>query len=233
MNPKLGVTVILALGGSVVHPKEGIDVRLLQRFRTLIEKHLRRGTKFVFVVGGGALCREFLTAARRIRPLSKTEADWLGIHTTWPNAELVRLVFGKQAASKIITSEESVPSKLTHPVTVSGGWRPGWSTDYVAVKIAEKLGVQTTLIAGKPAFVYDKNPDKFKDARPQEVMTWKDYRKLIPKKWVAGAHAPVDPSAARLAAKSGLTCIVLDGKNFKNLDALLSGKKFQGTIISR
>lgn len=223
--------IILALGGSVVHPKEGIDVSLLRRFRALVEKHLRRGTKFVLVIGGGALCREFLAAARAVRPLSNTEQDWLGIHTTWPNAELVRLVFGKYAAPKLITSETAVPSRLKYSVTVSGGWRPGWSTDYVAVRVANILGSKAALIAGKPAFVYDKDPDKFKDAKPQKEMTWAKYRKIIPKTWQAGSHAPVDPMAAALAAKKDLTCVVLDGKNLKNLDSLLSGKNFQGTVI--
>ena len=115
-------------------------------------------------------------------------------------------------------------------MTIAAGWRPGWSTDYVALQIAADLGVKEAIIAGKPDYVYDKDP-KYPGAKKFEVLSWRDYGKLVPKKWKPGLHAPVDPVGAALAAKEGIKAIVMDGRDLKNFDALLKGKEFKGTIV--
>jgi uridylate kinase len=85
---------------------------------------------------------------------------------------------------------------------------------------------------GKPDYVYTSNPDKNKFAKPIKKMNWKDYFKLIPKKWTPGMHAPIDPIAAKLAKKEKLPVIIASGKNFKNLKNILNNKNFKGTLIS-
>ena len=41
-------TVVVALGGSIVHP-DGIDVEFLKKFKKFIKPFIKKGTKFVFV----------------------------------------------------------------------------------------------------------------------------------------------------------------------------------------
>ena len=62
-------------------------------------------------------------------------------------------------------------------------------------------------------------------------MTWTKYRRLIGGEWKPGMKAPVDPVAAGLASKLKMTAIVTRGTNLRNLENILRGKKFKGTII--
>lgn len=72
---------------------------------------------------------------------------------------------------------------------------------------------------------------KFSDARPIERISWDDYLKLIGGKWMPGLRVPFDPVASKLAKKIGLKVIICHGHNFKNLDNILQGKEFVGTVI--
>lgn len=224
-----GKTVVVALGGSIVHP-EGIDVRYLKSFKKFVEKFLRRGKKFVLVVGGGRLARVFQNAAHEVSPLANEDKDWIGIHATRLNAHLLRTIFRKIADPVVFDARGKI-KKLKYPVTIASGWRPGWSTDFVAAAIAADLKIPEFVVAGKPAFVYHKDPVLHKDAKPYKKIGWREYRKLIPKKWIPGSHAPVDPVAARLAGRRKLKSVIVNGRDLKNFERLLKGEDFRGTII--
>ncbi|RJP43769.1 UMP kinase [Candidatus Parcubacteria bacterium] len=229
MKYKFRRLVIVALGGSVVCP-DAIDSRFIREFKKFVEKNIKRGKRFLLVVGGGRICREYQDAASRVAPLADEDKDWLGIHVSRLNAHLIRTVFRKIANPIVIDARHKV-KKLTRPVTVAGGWRPGWSTDYVATALAYDFGAREVIVAGKPDYVYDRDPHKGKGAKSFRTLTWTRYQRLIPGKWTPGFHSPVDPVAARLAQKKKLKAIVVDGRNLKNFENLLSGKSFRGTVI--
>ena len=229
-----GKRIVVDLGGSIIYPANapsGIDTRFLQKFKKFLEKYTRKGIKFVLVVGGGNICRVYQKAAMEIAPLDNEDKDWLGIHVTRLNAHFVRTIFRRTANPVVIDARGKIKS-LDYPITVGGGWRPGWSTDYVSTALAHDFGCGEVIIAGKPSHVYDKNPDLFKDAKPFTEMTWPEYRKLIPRKWIPGFHSPVDPVAARFADENKIKAIIMDGRDLKNFDVLLGGKEFKGTIIA-
>lgn len=229
MSYRFGKTVVIALGGSVMYP-EDIDWQFLRRFRAFVRGFARRGTRFIIVTGGGRLARTFQEAAGKIAQVTDEDKDWLGIHATRANAHLLRTVF-REVADPAVINERGKVRKPRYPVTVASGWRPGWSTDYIALRIAADLGLKEAVIAGKPDRVYDKDFTKHKDAKAYSAMSWKEYRRLVPSKWKPGLHAPVDPVGAKLAHKEGLAAIVVSGKNLKNLGTMLRGKEFTGTII--
>jgi uridylate kinase len=229
MKYKFSKTVVVALGGSIVHP-DGIDVQFLKDFKKFLAPFLKRGIKFVLVVGGGKLARNFQEAAEKVAKVTDDDKDWIGIHATRLNGHLLRTVF-REVADPVVIDMRGRINKLKHPVTIAAGWRPGWSTDYVAMRIAADFGVREAVIAGKPAYVYNKDFTKYADAVPFYELTWREYRKLIPAKWVPGLHAPVDPVGAALGAREGVKAIIIDGRNMKNFAALLNGKEFKGTII--
>jgi uridylate kinase len=228
MSHKFGSVVVISLGGSVVAP-HGVNVRFIREFKRVVERFATRGTRFVLVVGGGRLSRDYQRTARELAKVTDADGDWIGIYATRLNATLVRVVFGKRAAPALVEHPEKV-RKLTHPVTVAGGWKPGWSTDFVTTLIARNLGVKEVINVGKPPFVYDKNPDVYKDAQPLREMSWREYRAQTPKKWKPGFSAPVDPVAAKFCEKNKLTMFVV-GADLKNLSRLLKGEEFEGTII--
>ena len=230
MRHQFGKTVVIALGGSIMYP-DAIDASFIKDFKSFIEKFTKQGMRFVIVVGGGRVARVYQEAAMAVGSITDEDKDWLGIHATRMNAHLIRTVFRKIANPVVIDSRGRV-KKLAHPVTVGGGWQPGWSTDYVATALAQDFEISEVVIVGKPDFVYDKDPHKFRDAKPLPELSWKEYRKLIPGKWTPGFHSPVDPVAAKLGEKADIKAIIVNGKDLKNIEALLKGKDFKGTLIS-
>ena len=117
------------------------------------------------------------------------------------------------------------------PVVVGAGWKPGWSTDYDAALLAKRFGVKTVVNLTNTDLIYDKDPRKFKNAKPIPHMTWDDVLRVVGKKWNPGMNTPFDPVAAKLAKKLNLTVVSCHGENLKNLDNILNGKNFVGTII--
>jgi len=216
---KSDITVI-ALGGSLIVPHlsdtGGIDVAFLKKFRTFILQETKKGKQFVIVAGGGKTSRVYQKAIKKIVNMANDDSDWLGIASTNLNAELLRIIF-KQAGNKIL---------------ISGGLQPGWSTDYVAVKLAQEHGAKNVIIAGDVAYVYEKDPKKFPQAKALPELSWREYEKLIPKKWIPGSSSPLDPVATQLAKKLKLKVKIIKGTDLKNFQKAIEGKKFKGTIIS-
>ncbi|OGL61974.1 hypothetical protein A3C09_01440 [Candidatus Uhrbacteria bacterium RIFCSPHIGHO2_02_FULL_47_44] len=222
---------ILSVGGSLVVPKSGIDVKFLQDFKKLIVKHAKLGKRFVIVVGGGTTARNYQDAARRVGKLTRDDIDWLGIHATRLNGHLMRTVL-RDIANPIMVKDPTRPiGKWTEPVLVAAGWKPGWSTDYVATRLAKKVGATTIANLSNIDYVYTKDPNKFRNAKKIESISWKAFRKMVGDVWDPGMNVPFDPIASKLAEQCKMHVAIVNGTNIKNLDRLLSGKSFEGTQI--
>ena len=70
---------IIALGGSIICPKD-INTNFLRKFSLFIKKEVKKGNKFIIVIGGGNISRIYQEAASKITKLSDENKDWLGIH---------------------------------------------------------------------------------------------------------------------------------------------------------
>lgn len=221
---------VLSLGGSLIVPKEGIAVPFLARFKKLVARHVRRGRRFIIVCGGGATARTYQAAAGRIARPSRDELDYIGIAATALNAQLVRTLFGKMAHPSIITDPRS-PLPRSAAVVIGAGWRPGCSTDYDAVLLAKKFGAGTVVNFSNITYVYDKDPRDFADAKPLKALSWRDYCGKFGCRWKPGLNSPFDPVAAKAAKKAGLKVIVADGRDLANIDRIIAGQPFQGTVI--
>lgn len=221
---------VISLGGSLINPGQ-VDSIFLKNFKKLILSEVNKGNKFILITGGGALCRHYQDALRGIIKPSNEVLDWLGIYTTRVNARLVQLMFGPHASSEIVKNPEK---KLifNKKILVASGWKPGRSTDFVAVTLGKIYNAQTVINLSNIDYVYTKDPKKFKDAKKIERIPWTNFRKIVGNKWDPGKNAPFDPTAARLAQKLGLKVIIANGKNLKNLENILAGKQFIGTTIS-
>lgn len=226
---------VLSVGGSIIIPKTGFDIVFLKKFHQLILSRVKKGEKFVLVIGGGATCRAYQSALKQAVKVSDRDLDWLGIYTTWYNAEFVRLLFGKYAHSEVIKNPISklVTSKLvTRPVVIAGGWKPGCSTDKDAVLLAKNFSAKEVINLSNIEYVFDKDPKKFKNAKKIAKISWRDFRKnIVGYKWFPGKNAPFDPIAAGLAEKLKLKVCILKGTDLKEVKKVLEGKKFRGTII--
>lgn len=227
-------TFVLSLGGSLVVPPTGIDTQFLNDLNTFIRDQISsKKRRFFVVVGGGATTRQYQEAARTVRGsiIEDVDLDWLGIHATRLNAQMVRTIFRDIADPRVIKHYEII-LKIDAPLAIAAGWKPGWSTDYCAVTLAQDYGISTVINLTNIDQVYDKDPRKFPDAKPLTSSTWKDYRAMTGEKWIPGMNLPFDPIASRLADELGITVKILNGKNLPNLAEALDGKPFTGTIIS-
>lgn len=226
--------VVMSIGGSLIVPNGGIDTKFLSELNAFIREQLANNPnrQFFLVVGGGKIARKYRDAGREVigHELTEDDLDWLGIHATKLNAHLLRTIFRDIAHPYIIKHYEII-RKVSEPVVVAAGWKPGWSTDFDAVLLCDDYNVKEVINLSNIKKVYDKDPNKFKDAKAINKMNWKGFRKLVGDKWVPGMHAPFDPVAAKKAEELGVRVTVLSGHDFKNLENYFNGKKFEGTVI--
>jgi uridylate kinase len=224
-------TLVMSLGGSLIAP-DGIDVDFLKKFRQVILDYTKKGNRVVLICGGGNTSRYYQKMAKSVNTkITATNLDWIGIGATKLNAELVSAIFGDSAFESILNNP-SQPVKTRRRIIVGAGFKPGSSSDKDAVLAAQAFGAKTVINLSNITYVYDKDPSKFKDAKPQKQMSWKDFLKLVGNKWVPGAHVPFDPVASHLAHKLGIKLVVMKGSDLNNLKNFLRQEPFKGTLIS-
>lgn len=227
-------TIVLSLGGSLIVPNGGIDVKFLVEFNKFIRKQIAENNRRFFIVaGGGATARNYRDAgAGIVGEITQEDLDWLGIHATRINAHLIRTVFKDLAHPRIIDRYDRLEPDIVEPVVVASGWKPGWSTDFDAVLLAKMYGARMVINLSNVEMVYTKDPKKHPDALPIERTTWTYFRGLVGNDWTPGMNVPWDPVAARKAEAVGLTVIILKGNDISNLERLFNGRSFKGTVVS-
>lgn len=224
-------TIVISVGGSLVVPNGGIDTGFLKSFKRLVHQQIKRGWRFVIVVGGGGTARQYQAAARSIGKLTPEDVDWLGIHSTRLNGHLMRSIF-RDVAYPIMLKDPTTTLKRWHePVLIAAGWKPGWSTDYVATRLAKRFDAKILINLSNIDYVYDKDPRNHHDAQAIKQIGWKEFRAMVGHTWDPGMNVPFDPVASRLAHHSGISVVLMNGKNLPNLQRFFAKKVFAGTII--
>src|SRR3989344_362635 len=222
---------IISVGGSIIIPQTGFDIKFLKKFRRFILDRVGKGERLILVVGGGDTARRYQQALQAVANFSNEERDWMGIHALKVNAHFVRLLFRKQAYAEIVAN----PTKRVRTnksIMVAAGGKPGHSTDYDAVLLARTYGGQEGGYLSNIEYVYDKDPNKFLNAKKIKTMDWKTFRReIVGNKWLPGKHVPFDPVASQLAQKLRLTVSILKGTNLAELRKALDGEAVRGTVI--
>lgn len=225
--------IVLSLGGSIVVPNGGIDINFLKKFNKFIRKQVKNGKRFLIVVGGGKIARHYRDAGKDvIGKISNEDLDWLAIHATRINAHLIRTIFQDIAHPRIVENYDKKLRNWKEPVAIGAGWKPGWSTDYDAVLLARDYKASIVINLSNIDYVYDKDPSVHPDAQPVKKATWDFFETLVGDKWVPGLNAPFDPIATKLAKQLGLTVIFVNGRNLNNVERILNGESFKGTVIT-
>ena len=222
---------IVSVGGSIIIPKTGFDTEFLKKFRQMIIDEVKKGQKFILIIGGGSTARNYQDALKGTIKISETDLDWMGIEATIINDNFVRLMFGELAYKDVITNPTK-KIKTNKSIIVAAGYKPGCSTDYDAVLFAKTYGAIEVLNLSNIEYVYDKDPKEFSDAKKIENIDWKTFRKeIVGDIWQPGKSAPFDPVASKAAEKLKLKVSILQGTNLLEVKKALGGKKFRGTVI--
>ncbi len=225
-------TTIISLGGSMIAP-DAVDIPFLKEFHRRLTLWLQEDAKrrVVLITGGGAPARVYQQAYRAV--VSEPNADrqdWIGIAATRLNGALVKAIFGNLCSDEVVT-DPTAPFEWTGRVLVAAGWKPGFSTDFDAVMLAERFSAQTVINLSNIAQVYTDDPKKNPEARPLTTVTWPEFQKIVGTEWKPGINAPFDPVATKKAAELGLKVFVAAGSDLPNLDRILRGQEFFGTVI--
>ena len=220
---------VLSLGGSRIVPGK-VDVKFLREFRKIILS--RREDKFVVVTGGGNTARVYMDALKKLgrnKYLSSKE----GISITRHHAEFMMKYFGKVANDDLPLMKKKVKNLLLkNKVVFCGALRhvKNNTTDGTAAELAEYFKtsfVNVTDVKG----LYSSNPKENKNARFISKIGWKDFDEMVKKiKFENGQHFVLDQSAAKRIRRDKIDTYIVG--DLKNLEKILKGEKFGGTIIS-
>nr|QQK86982.1 uridylate kinase [Treponema denticola] len=230
------MVTVLSVGGSIVAPDKP-DFDFLDKFSKTIRNWLLQDSsrKIIMVIGGGAPARDYQNAYRKVCDLRKApakndEADWIGIMATRLNAQLAKAVFEDLCPNPVVYDPTTV-DMFGGQILVAAGWKPGFSTDNDAVVLAERFSGNLVVNLSNIAKVYTDDPKKNPEARPIESISWEDFIKIVGTEWVPGKNTPFDPIASQRAQKAGIKVICAAGKDVENLENILNGKDFKGTVI--
>ncbi len=223
--------VVLSLGGSLIIPDE-VDVDYLKKFREIIKRNTNK-YKFVIVCGGGSVARKYISALREDNKPTYLQ-DLVGISSTRLNARFIAYFFGKDPNWGIPHDMGQISNLLKREEIIFCGalrYAPNQTSDSTACKLAAYLKtdfINLTNIKG----LYTKNPEEHKDAKFIPKISREGFAKIvnaIPQK--PGMHAPVDHTAMKVIMQNKLRVFII-GKDSKQLNNLLNGKAFVGTIIN-
>nr|QQK87028.1 uridylate kinase [Treponema denticola] len=230
------MVTVLSVGGSIVAPDKP-DFDFLDKFSKTIRNWLLQDSsrKIIMVIGGGAPARDYQNAYRKVCDLRKApakndEADWIGIMATRLNAQLVKAAFEDLCPNPVVYDPTTV-DMFGGQILVAAGWKPGFSTDNDAVVLAERFSGNLVVNLSNIAKVYTDDPKKDPEARPIDSISWEDFIKIVGTEWVPGKNTPFDPIASQRAQKAGIKVICAAGKDIENLENILNGKDFKGTVI--
>jgi len=226
--------VLLKISGEALASGFGFDYDKLHDIAAQVVAVWEKGIEVVIVVGAGNIWRYRDTTESGIE---RTASDAMGMLATIMNAVALQSAIEKLGVATRVCSAINVP-QLAEPylrrrverhlekkriVICSGGTgNPYFTTDSAAALRALELSCDVILKASNVDGVYDKDPNKFKDAKKYDTLT---FQEAIEKNLKV-----LDQSAFSLCREQNLPVVVFDfGAKGAFLEAAC-GKKI-GTLV--
>ncbi|MFH0956472.1 MAG: UMP kinase [Candidatus Aenigmatarchaeota archaeon] len=224
--------IALKVGGSVFCPTEKPDTFFAERLAETLRK-LSRSHRLVVTVGGGKLARKMIESARKKGSKSHERLHKVGIDASRKNARYLVDILDGAAHPYVPESEEAVKKAFAGgKIVVTGGFRPGQTTDTVAMQCALSVGAELLVIGTDVKGVYTKDPKKYSDAIFMSEMSPEDLVDMAGTGAVKpGTKTVVDSIAARMIAENAVKVAVVDIRDLQNLESLIAGEDFEGTVI--
>lgn len=217
--------IIISMGGSLVNVENEKYLRdFSQMLISLLNDH-----RFIIVVGGGKIARDFIKIARK-NGENEFALDLIGIEATRINAMFLKSFFSGVKGVKFFTSPYEIND---FSIAITGGTEPGHTTDAVSLLLAEYFNVKRVINATTVDGVYDRDPKKFKDAKLINRISYSDLISIFSKNSSgAGPNQVLDFLSIKIAERSRIDILVLNGMDLKNFKNAIAGKKFKGTVVT-
>jgi uridylate kinase len=220
-------SVVVSLGGSVLLAKD-IDVSFIHDLSKLLSR-LSKKYRLFMVIGGGHIARSYIARGRSLG-FSEEQLDLLGIAVTRINAQFLSMMLPQ--ANKIIPELTSDAAVMKKSVVVMGGTRPGHSTDMVGAELAEKVGAVRLIIATNVDGVFDKDPNKYPDAKQLSSVHIDELLAMYGAEWkIAGKNMVIDGPALHFIKQVKLRTLVVNGLRLNELEKAIENESFDGTTI--
>ena len=211
--------IVIKLSGRVF----GMDsVRILKDYASFLAK-TSKICQPVIVAGGGNIARHYIHHARS-SGADESTLDELGIEISRLNAKLLIYALKNKAYPHPPTTLQEVRHAVDDGrIVVTGGLHPGQSTNGTAALIAEKIKASEFLNATDVDGVYDKDPNKYKNAKKFKKMELRDLRKmLVHEDSVAGGYDLMDIVALKIIERSRIKTRIIKA-DLKTLDRAIKG----------
>lgn len=221
-------SIVISIGGSVILSEE-VDVTFFRELVSLL-KEISKKYKIFVIVGGGNVARKYIKLGRDLR-FNEKVLDSIGICITRINAKIFKNIIEDSNNDIPCTTDEAI--KKEKPIVVMGGTTPGHSTDMVGAELAEKVSADLFIIATNVDGIYDKDPNKYNDAKQLKEVKIDQLIENYGIKWKsAGENVVIDGPSLEIIKRAGLTTYVVNGKKLNKLKKALTNQSFDGTKIT-
>jgi len=220
-------SIVISIGGSVIL-SDDIGITYFEELADLL-KTICKKYKIYIIVGGGKTARTYIKLGREL-DLDEKTLDQIGIEITRTNAKLLTNIIN--ISNKEIPSTTDEAKKIDKPIVIMGGTTPGHSTDMVGAELAEKTNAIKYIIATNVDGVYDKDPNKYADAKQLKEISINELIKKYGTNWeAAGKNVIIDGPALEIIRRAKIPTFVLNGKKLDQLEKAITTKQFNGTTI--
>ena len=229
-------SILLKLSGEALQGEQGygIDNDILNRIAREISEVSKLGVKVSIVIGGGNIYRGVSAAAAG---MDRTTADYMGMLATAINSIALQhflekhgLVTRVQSALELNRVAEPYIQRraLRHlekgrvVIFAAGTGNPYFTTDTAASLRALEINADIILKATKVNGVYDKDPNKFKDAKMFKSLK---YMQVLEKELEI-----MDSTAISLCKDNKIPICVFNLFQKDNIKKIVMGKKVGATV---
>lgn len=241
-------TYIVAYGGSIVISGKTYDHEALERLAKIVENNSDK--RFIFIIGGGKLCRFITQEVSSLLDEALTDAkdqkafanDELGIAVTKINARYTRVWLEKRLGASVVYEDIVINPKLLPQtekrVIIASGFKPGVSTDYDMMLFAKYAEAESAFKISNFPIVLNVKPtefDKDKMASYEKLpeLSWQAIVTLVGDSFLPGGNYPLDPPSAALGLEllKKIPNFSLYVGQKEEFESMIAGKEFYGTII--
>ncbi|HDD25934.1 MAG TPA: UMP kinase [Acidilobales archaeon] len=221
--------VVIKVTGKLFNPE---NREKLKGFIHVLKKLINDGHKLVVVTGGGSVARSYIRLAKEFNAPNSWR-DLLGIEASRLNALLIASALGDYVYSPIPRSvDEFLMAWSSGKVVVLGGLQPGQSTNAVAAVAAELINADILINATTVDGVYDKDPNKYSDAKLLPRVTPLELKKILNRQKIeAGKYELLDPISIAIIERNRTKTVIVNGLKPSNIIEVIEGKKIGTEIV--
>ncbi|MBI2111748.1 MAG: UMP kinase [Nitrosarchaeum sp.] len=219
--------VVIKLSGRIF----GMDnAKMLKDYASFLVK-ISKICQPIIIAGGGNIARHYIAHARS-SGADESTLDELGIEISRLNAKLLIYALKNKAYSHPPTTLQEVRHAVDDGlIVVTGGLHPGQSTNGTAALIAEKINAEQFLNATDVDGVYDRDPNKFKNAKKFKRIELKNLRNmLVHEDSLAGGYDLMDIVALKIIERSKIKTRILQA-DIKTLEKAIKGMDVGTEIV--